>query len=383
MRLLLINYEYPPLGGGAGNATAHIARELGKTGVDVTVLTSAFRGLPREERLGNVRIVRCRTLRRREDRSNPLEMLAFMISACFRVLGLTRRWRPDACIAFFGIPCGPVALLLKWCRCVPYIVSLRGGDVPGFDPDRLGTYHAVTGWLIRFVWRRAAAVVANSDGLRELAQSAAPDVSVSVIPNGVDTEQFHPPPEPRSADGPVRLLFVGRLVHQKGVDVLLNALATLRPDHDLTLTIAGDGPDRSTLAQQASELGLTDRVEFLGWVARPDLPDLYRSADVFVLPSRDEGMANSLLEAMATGLPVIVTSVPGCAELVPDGTAGTVVAPDAVEPLVTALTRLFDDAPLRRQQGDAARDVVVVSYGWQGTASAYQAMCGADIQAAV
>ena len=107
-RLLLVNYEYPPLGGGAGTATAGLARAFTELGCEVVVLTSRFRGQPAREESNGFTIVRVPVLRRRLDRCNPVEMLTFLVSACFGALRVTRGWRPDMTIAFFGIPSGPV-----------------------------------------------------------------------------------------------------------------------------------------------------------------------------------------------------------------------------------------------------------------------------------
>ncbi|HEX7766452.1 MAG TPA: glycosyltransferase family 4 protein, partial [Nitrospira sp.] len=172
--LLLINYEFPPLGGGAGTATLNIARELARLGADVTVLTSAFRGLPRDEYLHGYRVIRVPTLRRRKDRCSIFEMIVFMMSAAFFSIPIARATGAQTTIAFFGIPCGPIAYLLKLVLRIPYIVSLRGGDVPGYLGQELAFFHRITAPITRLVWRNAAHVVANSEGLQRLAYQSAP-----------------------------------------------------------------------------------------------------------------------------------------------------------------------------------------------------------------
>ncbi|WP_431857281.1 glycosyltransferase [Azospirillum sp.] len=372
-RLLLINYEYPPLGGGAANATANTARELARMGVAVCVVTSAFAGLPaRETTADGVVIRRIPTLRRRRDRSSVVEMLAFLASSLLFTPAIARRWRPDATIAYFGLPCGPAAWLIRVLCGVPYAVSLRGGDVPGFLYDGISLYHRLAAPVIGALWRRAAAVVANSDGLAALARRFAPDVGVRVVPNGVDTGLFRPAeaPEAERKDGRLRLLIVGRLVRQKGVDCILEAMARL--DAPVSLRVVGDGGAREELERQAAALGLSGRVAFVGWAAREELPAAYRAADAFVFPSRDEGMPNVVLEAMASGLPVIATDIAGNRELVVDGETGVLLATDDVPALAAAIARLAADPELCRRFGAAGRRRVVDHYSWAAVAAAYR-----------
>src|SRR5262245_18319177 len=112
-RVLLINYEFPPVGAGAGNATANIARCLAASGDDVLVLTSRYGDLPHREQRDGYRILRVAAKRGRVDRCSPLEMLTFVLGGVLPALAIGRRWRPDAACAFFGVPSGPLALLLR------------------------------------------------------------------------------------------------------------------------------------------------------------------------------------------------------------------------------------------------------------------------------
>ncbi|HEX6557889.1 MAG TPA: glycosyltransferase family 4 protein [Longimicrobiales bacterium] len=375
-RILLINYEYPPLGGGAGTATAGIARALSGLGCDVVVLTSRYRDLPHRESAHGFRIVRVPVLRRRVDRATPIQMLTFVVSAAIAMVPLTRRWRPDVSIAFFTIPSGPVAWLLRVLRGVPYIVSLRGGDVPGFEwAPEARTYHRLTSPVLRFLWRRAHAVVANSRGLAKLAQRSTPELPIHVVPNGV---QLPGAPAPAASQRAPRLLTMGRLTQQKGIDILFRAMTRLR-DVEFGLDIAGDGPDRALLENMARELGLADRVRFLGWVPRPALPQTFGNAAVFVLASRIEGMPNVVLEAMAHGRAVVCTRVFGCDELVQHGTTGLLVDIEDEVQLADALRTVLSDAVLRERMGSAGRARVASEFTWPGGARAYLQIAGLSV----
>lgn len=369
LSLLLVNYEYPPLGGGAGNATAYLARELARQGQRVAVLTSRFRGQPARETVEGVELLRIPVVRRRADRCTPAEMLTFIASGMLRARGLVRPLQPDISLAFMGIPSGPVAWWLRRRAGIPYMVLLRGGDVPGFLPEELSTYHRLTKPAIRALWRGAAALVANSEGLKQTADRNVPGFGVQVIPNGVDTEQFSPAEQAR-AGGPLRILFVGRLSRQKDLGVLLQAAARIRQHQGIELLLAGDGPEREELAKLAEALGLAAQVRFLGWTPRAELPALYRSADLFALPSRDEGMPNALLEAMASGLPVVATCIAGSEELVEEGRNGYLVPVGDAEALALRLDWLAGEPALRACFGVESR-ARACTRSWEQVATAY------------
>jgi glycosyltransferase involved in cell wall biosynthesis len=169
------------------------------------------------------------------------------------------------------------------------------------------------------------------------------------------------------------LLSVGRLVYQKGFDLGMQALAGLK-DLDWQWQIAGDGPEMEDLQALAKKLDLTTRVTFHGWQSREELIQCYRTSDVFLFPSRHEGMPNAVLEAMASGLPVVATRIAGNEELVVDGETGVLVESEDIEAVRSALRRLIKDAALRQKMGAASRRRVEEFYGWENTARQYAAL---------
>ncbi|MCU1373659.1 MAG: glycosyltransferase family 4 protein [Actinomycetia bacterium] len=190
---------------------------------------------------------------------------------------------------------------------------------------------------------------------------------LGVVHCGVDPSRFEPVARPGT--GPLEVLCVGRLVPEKGQEVLLRAVADLtRRGIDVRATFVGDGPRRAALEKAAAEAGITDRVTFTGSVGQDDIRRHYDAADVFCLPSFAEGVPVVLMEAMASGLPVVTTRITGVPELVEHGTSGVLVPPGRADALADALAELAADAARRNALGVAGRRMVEAEF--EVTASA-------------
>ena len=370
MTILLLNYEYPPLGGGAANATERLLSEYSqRDDLFVTFVTSSTAKYRMERPFGNIEIHFLDIGKRGSlHYQSNAELLRYSWRAFWYARRLCRQRRFDVVHAFFGIPCG---VLARWLG-LPFVVSLRGSDVPGYSRRYRVADALLFRRLSRSVWRRACAVVANSAGLRDLALQSAPEQSIQVTPNGVDTGEFSPGAEPSAAAG-LRILFVGRLIPRKGVADLL---AALRGVTDVALTVVGDGPERDALALYAANHGID--ATFSGNVEHSALPHLYRAHQLFVLPSYNEGMSNTVLEAMASGLPVVVTDVGGSGELVDEN--GVVVPVGDVEALRDAIVSFRDDPAGRSAMGVRSREIAL-RYSWAAVAQEYVAVyrrCGSD-----
>jgi glycosyltransferase involved in cell wall biosynthesis len=180
---------------------------------------------------------------------------------------------------------------------------------------------------------------------------------VHVVRCGIDLEAFTPRSSPAQApSSAVRLLNIAAMSPRKGQIVLVRALARLRDrGRDVTLTVVGDGPERGTLEAEVARLGLSDRVIFLGSLGHSALAGCYEQADIFCLPSFAEGMPTVLMEAMASGVPVVATTIAGTAELVEHGVSGLLVAPARDDELADALDTLVTDGDVRQRFAAAGR----------------------------
>ena len=368
MKLLVFCYEFPPIGAGAGNAVYHLAREWVKLGHEVTVVTSRFENLPREDEKEGIRVIRVPVGRKFPFKGRVREMLLYMVETVLGADKYFRRHRPDLCLVFMTLPGGLAPLCLKMRHGVPFITHIRGGDVPGFDPGSLRFYHFLLKFLIGWMWRKSRAVIANSRGLAKLAEGSVPSVRVLTIPNGVDSS-FFMPPENSAKAGKLKILFAGRFVDsQKNISMLLWA-ASRFPEAELVLV--GDGPDKARLAASARRLGLGERVHFPGWLKGEDLLAVYQSADVYVSASRWEGMPNTVLEAMAVGLPLLLSRVAGHEELVEEGRNGFLFDASDERKFLEGMSRLLGDADLWNQMGRAGRAAAVQRHDWARLARAH------------
>jgi glycosyltransferase involved in cell wall biosynthesis len=371
MRILVVNYEFPPVGGGGATANYYLAREMVKQGHAVRVVTSGFRGLPARADVEGIEVVRVPVWRQRQDFTKMHEMLQYVLSATPRAAVMGRSRGPEAwdiVQTFFAVPSGLVGWWPASCGHIPHVIRLGGGDLPGHE-KRFSMAHRVLRPVVKCLLRGASARVVNSEGLRQRAQAIFPDLHFEVICNGVDVEIFRP--GPKESERIPTVLFVSRLIERKGLHLLLPALGRLLNEGvEFRLLVVGDGPMRSQLEQQAEQLGLANTTDFLGLRPRSELPAIYRRADIFCLPSASEGMANVMLEALATGLPVVATDVPGSSELVQDGVNGFVVQAGHWEALVEPLRRLLSDTELRQRLGEAGRQHSE-NFAWSKMAGQY------------
>ena len=366
---LFINYEYPPIGGGAGTACQQIARVFSKRGHHVVVLTAGFSQLQGEMVEDGVTVVRIPSARKSAYQSGIFEMLSYVLLASRKAPAVSKAHQTDATLAFFSVPGGIVARWLHLRRRIPYVVSLRGGDVPGTEPH-LGVFYSLLRLTRHSILGHAQAVCAPSRGLKELSEKTDP-FPVRVAPNGVDTELFHPDPG-RRAKIPT-LLSVGRLHAQKNVRYLLKLIAVLRNKTEVRARIIGDGPERPSLEATAASLGLTDCVQFDGWLHRGAIREAYQSAALLVHASSYEGMSNVILEALASGLPVVASNIPENGELIQDGINGFLFDPKAdPEPVVSRILSLMQNQSEWQRLSAGARTTIEQRFSWNDAADLYE-----------
>lgn len=274
-----------------------------------------------------------------------------------RVAKLVQSLKPDLVHALHLTSYGFLAALTN---VHPLIVSVWGTDV--LEAPNLTPFHR---WLTRYALGRADLVTATGLHLATATLPYVPrDRGVTVVPYGVDMTQFKP--KKRRARKKTVIGAVSRLSVEKGMSYLVEAFALLTQRHsDVSLQIAGDGPEEEVLKALSRKLGVEDGIEFRGWVEHTELPAFLQGIDIFALPSTYEGFGVAAAEASAMALPVVATNVYGIPDVVVDGETGLLVPAKDPAALAAALGRLVEDHDMRIALGEAGREYVASQYDWQ------------------
>jgi len=302
-KILIFSLAYYPQVGGAEVALKEITDRI--PDIEFHLLTLRFNAADvAEEKIGNIFVHRIG-----RGNSSYASKILFMPRAASAARALHRAHRFDASWAMMSYMLFPIVLLRFMDLRCPYLLTLQDGD----------SFERVFGrWfifpfrpLLSYGFRHAAAVTAISMYLAAWAKRMSYRGTPQVIPNGVDLARFTYSPH----RGGGRLVTASRLVEKNGIDVIIRTLTHLP---DASLLICGSGPREAELKRLAEDLKVAGRIEWYGHVEHTKLSDIYKTADIFVRPSRSEGMGNSFVEAMAAGLPVIATQEGGIADFLFD-----------------------------------------------------------------
>jgi glycosyltransferase involved in cell wall biosynthesis len=351
VKILKVSYEFPPIGGGGAQVAAGLARELVRQGHDVDIVTMGFQDSVREA----ARYVR-----------NAKPILAQLL----------REKEYDLVHTHFILPDGLLVCREAGRHGVPYLITAHGSDVPAYNPKlSFRLMHPILKPVWRHVTRNAKVVVSPSRELAHLIERSRPQTTVSVIPNGIDPDRFHPGEKKK------RILVATRFVERKGVQHLLRALEGLSHDHEVL--IVGDGEYCGELRALNESLGCPGR--FVGWCDNDsrEFRDYLETSAIYVLPSDYENFPICLLEAMAAGAAIITTRGHGCEEVV--GDAAELVTPGAIDEAAciseirSAILRLTRDSDHRIALGGKARRRMEEHFGWPAVARQYQDLYRAQV----
>ena len=374
----------------------HLAQDLQQIGWQVTVLAPHGEGAKRDETLDGIRVRRFRYLlparletvcyqggaliNLRKDRFNyaklpPLIFFEWLQTALWLLKG-----KFDILHSHWLLPQGFVGALAAAPLGIPHVCTVHGGDVFGLQGQLLKKFKS-------FAIRHTDAVTVNSSATRRAISSICPNYSaLHTIPMGVSAGGYPPQHRVQMAgirsrfrrgQGPL-LLFIGRLVEEKGLADLLDAMALLRDRHqDMTLVVIGEGQDRPFFEKQVHDQGLVGQVMFTGWLNSDQIPGYLAAADIFIAPSRTapdgwvEAQGLTIIEAMMAGLPVIATRTGGIADSVDHEASGLLVPERSPADVATAITRLVDDPALAKRLGLRARHEATAKFSRETSAAQF------------
>lgn len=373
-RVLMISRLFNPAIGGTELQAQNLAHKLIEKGVDIQMTTSWwFRGTQQHEVIESIPVFRnfafwgffgIKGLRKFGDYIYLLTLFWYLYRHRNKYDIIHIHMLNQA--AFPGVLAG------LWLR-KPTIIKLAASGLYS-DISKMQTNNfALPGsrQMLPVILRADRFVAISQAIVEELLEVGIPQEKILFIPNGLEMDEFDLKTDYGLHD-PIRLISVGRLHHQKGLDVLLQAFSDIianRPKRRWRLLLLGDGPLQHELKEMARRLGIDREVEFGGFVN--NVSSYLNTADVFLLPSRSEGLSNALLEAMAYGLPCIATSVGGNVDLIRHSDTGILVPPDDSTALADAIISLTEEEPLRRRLGGAAYQTIEATYNLDSVATKY------------
>lgn len=377
MRVLFVSHSFPRFSGDvAGAFILRLARALGAQGVAVRVLAPAGPNLASRDTIDGIDVRRFRYAPRRWETLAYTGTMAEQVGRSLRgktallgmlgrgalaVRGAAAEFEPDVIHAHWWFPAGLLALGSLSSR--PLVTTMHGSDV------RLARRSAWAPALFRRVMKKSAAVTAVSSYLAQEAMVMAPRTRIGVEPMPVDVGLFTPDGSARAAD---RFLFVGRLNAQKGIALLVDALAATRGG--ASLDVVGDGDGLAALEAKASSLGVAGRVRWHGALPQAKLVPLYRAATAVVIPSEGEGLGLVAVEAQLCGAPVIAFRSGGLIDVIEDGRTGVLTPAGDARALAGAMDALLARDDAGASMGRAGRDAALARFSPDVVASHYASL---------
>ncbi len=371
-RILIFSLAYYPHVGGAEVAIKEITDRI--QDIEFRMVTLNFGEEKQEEKIGDVFVHRIGS------GNEKWNKYWYQFFAAWNARRLHRRYHFDGIWAMMAHSAGiPAALFKIFHPTVPYLLSLQEGD-PLEYIERL----AKPVWpLFSRAFTSADAVAAESNFLGRWARRMRFAGPLEVIPNGMDAERFARTPsreelgtiraEIGKREGETWLIHTGRLVHKNALDVVIRSLPSL--SESIHLFMIGDGPDKGELVKLAKKLGVSVRVHFHPYVPLAEVPNYLKACDIFIRPSRSEGMGNSFIEAMAAELPVIATQEGGIADFLFDAkrsasrrtdkeTTGWAVDKDSPEQIAEAVKDILANPEHAKKVIATAKKMAIEKYDW-------------------
>ena len=369
MRIIVLNYEFPPLGGGASPVSYEISKGYVKLGHQVDVVTMAYGHLPTYERKDGLAIYRVWSGRLKMEISHPWEQLLYLMSGYLKARKLLKNKTYDFCHCHFLIPTGILALRLHKKFGLRYVVTSHGSDVPGHNVDRFTLLHHFTGPILRKIVRHAEYITTPSVYLKTLIEKniLKGKTSAKIIPIHNGSASLL---KPNSKKENI-ILSVGRMLPMKGFQYLITAFKKINNDN-WKLIIVGDGSYKKNLETLA---GNQPNIIFTGWLekSQDQLAELYNKAKIFAFFSEIESQGIVLVEAMSTGCALLAANASVIRETV-SSDVGFVVDPKNSDEVEVKLSELMNNEPLQKTFAQKSMERFNKLYRWPDIIKKYESL---------
>jgi glycosyltransferase involved in cell wall biosynthesis len=367
----MLDNEFPPLGGGMGTANYALLKKFETyNDLKIDLITSALKGVFEIEDFSKyIRIYKVPVWNKNIHHSSNLELILYTIQALWHGIKLQRTNHYQFCFAWSTVPAGSVALILHYILRLPYMVWVSGPDIPGFE-QRYNNIYPILKPLLRDIWRHAGLVIVKCEEEADMIHNLDSSLDLKIIPNGVDLENFKYKKSYRN-NSTLKIVCVARLIERKGQHHLIQAVKILEEEGiDVEVTLVGTGDSQQYLEQLSKDLGIKQKIHFTGYISREEISQYYLDADLFVLPSYNEGMSLAALEAMSSGLPVILSRTGGTYDLVADGVNGYIFDWGDISSLANCIRRIAKNPELIHKMGTISRERAK-EFSWTNIAQVY------------
>lgn len=308
MKLLLLNYEYAPVGGETGAHTKYMAELLAASGNDITVITTAFGDNEISSIENGVRIIRINAKRKNIRESNIWEKISWMQNTKSFLKKHLKNEKYDLCVAEFALPCGEVSYSMNLMYKLPYVVISHGYDIPWFNPNQMMWYHAICYQWLRKICMQAECNYAPTNELKKNLNAfiGINENKTRTIRCGYDSRLFFKEQNAESKD--FTILYDGKFTTEKDPMTLLKAINIIKNDiPDFKSRIIGYGNLQSSMQKYIAENKLSANVEIINEADAEKIAEEYKSASLIVIPSLEEASNSSMIKACACGLYTIAT----------------------------------------------------------------------------